>query len=207
MQHLIRLTHHQIRELLGVLAGAVLIALLVNASAAGAATTPTKTPAAPVSPALFQTPSWWQTADTAGPATTYRADDGTDRATVPTVDGGSRRLVRITSPSQPQTFGFPVHVPTGGKLTVTDDGGAIVTTQDGKVTSTIAPPFAVDATGAPVATEYQADGQTLKQIVKHRTAGTVLPVVADPFCRIWGNVRVFGRWIWATVGFEWRHRC
>jgi hypothetical protein len=66
----------------------------------------------------------------------------------------------------------------GAHLTLTDDGGVIVSNSQNQVVNALAPAWAVDAEGAPVRTWYSLDEDTVVQHVDHR--GAAYPVVADP---------------------------
>ncbi len=64
-------------------------------------------------------------------------------------------------------------------MQLVDGGGAIVLNDDGTVA--LAVPWAVDANGTKIATEFQVNGSTLTQQVDHSSVDDVAyPVVADP---------------------------
>src|SRR5690606_7016875 len=56
------------------------------------------------------------------------------------------------------------------------EGSAVFET----VVANVRAPWAFDASGAAVGTEYVADGSTLTQVVDHADADVTYPVVADP---------------------------
>ncbi|MGO4300210.1 DUF4258 domain-containing protein [Leifsonia sp. RAF41] len=92
--------------------------------------------------------------------------------------GAYRALIHLESAAAsgefPFTFGPTVD------LIGLEDGGVALRDADGNLTSTIAPPWAVDATGSPVDTYFSIDGNTITQHLRP-TSATVYPVVADPF--------------------------
>ncbi len=59
----------------------------------------------------------------------------------------------------------------------------LITDETGEFAGTVAPAWAKDATGEPVATRYEVHGNTLTQVVEH-DAATQYPVVADPWLGI-----------------------
>ncbi|MFC8600150.1 hypothetical protein [Isoptericola sp. NPDC057191] len=119
------------------------------------------------------------------------ADDGTvvyhapgreTSAAVQNLDDGSVRLQTITADPDGQrrftyTFGDDVMLSQAGDGTVEllaprEEGGAIVL-------GLVDRPWAADAAGRPVDTEYRVVGDALVQTI-HPDAATVYPVVADP---------------------------
>jgi hypothetical protein len=95
-----------------------------------------------------------------------------------TPDGGLRALVVIDGPLAPKEYRFALGIPAGSSLAPGADGGARVLASDGGVLAFVAAPWAVDADGTPVETDYRIDGSTLVQRVEH--VGARYPVVADP---------------------------
>jgi hypothetical protein len=125
------------------------------------------------------------------------------------VDAVSSDTVRISSvletPEADTRIPYEFDLPEGAVLEKQDDGSVdvVVSLADGidAVTASIEQPWAVDANGAPVATEYQIFGATLMQVV-HTTSDTAFPVVADPTVvnKWWGIVVRFNRSETASVG-------
>ncbi len=95
-----------------------------------------------------------------------------------TVDGALQVLVVIDDATAPTEYRFEMTVPSGAILRETAEGGAEVVGHDGAVVSVVAPPWAVDASGAPIPTSYRVEASALVQVVNHE--GASYPVVADP---------------------------
>jgi hypothetical protein len=125
------------------------------------------------------------------------------------VDALSSDTVRISSvletPEADTSIPYEFGLPEGAALEKQDDGSVdvVLPLADGvdAVTASIEQPWAVDANGVPVATEYEIYGSTLVQVV-HTTSGTAFPVVADPTVvnKWWGIVVRFNRSETASVG-------
>ena len=110
----------------------------------------------------------------------------------PLADGAVRASVTIAGPTSPDQYRFPLSIEDGASLALQDDGsvavskkvsypgeaGSVITRT--VVTSTIAPPWAVNADGLAVPTRYSLEGSTLVQHVD-LSATTAFPIVADPF--------------------------
>lgn len=112
--------------------------------------------------------------------TVYRnVDTETAVAVNPTAAGG-QLLVNVGGADSPTAYRFPLDLPAGAALRLTDDGGAEVSLRDGTLVASIAAPWAQDASGAAVPTRFRVVGDTLVQDVAHRVAGTTYPVLADP---------------------------
>lgn len=79
------------------------------------------------------------------------------------------------------------------KIEAIPDAESEIVTAVGTV-ATIGAPWAVDADGTPLATNYVIDGETLVQVV-HTDASTTYPVTADP-----GVQSEVSWWEWVTLG-------
>ncbi|NGN63634.1 DUF2599 domain-containing protein [Streptomyces sp. A7024] len=116
------------------------------------------------------------------------ADDGTvaypdalphtDLAVQP-MERSARVQTVLKSAGAPEEFTFPVDVPDGGRLAPGKDGSVAVLDARGKPVGGIEAPWAKDADGKAVPTEYRVEGDRLIQTVRHR--GAAYPVVADPW--------------------------
>lgn len=118
-------------------------------------------------------------------------DNGNSSTTAPVVrdDGSLQILTVIDNADAPTRYDYDLSVPDGGAMTIREDGVVIITDQEGGFVGTVAPAWAKDAAGDPVATRYEVDGNTLTQVVQH-AEGTQYPVVADP----WLGVTLFYKW-------------
>lgn len=106
--------------------------------------------------------------------------DSTATAVNPLSDGGAQLLVTIGSANSPTRYDFPVTVPEGAVLSLTENGGAQVAFDDGNLAATIPAPWAFDANERPVPTHFEMDGDSLVQVVNHSASTTTYPVLADP---------------------------
>lgn len=66
------------------------------------------------------------------------------------------------------------------------NGAVLITDSTGSFMGVIAPPWAKDATGKSLPTNYEIAGSTVTQVVEH-TSATEYPVVADP----WMGIQLF----------------
>lgn len=83
----------------------------------------------------------------------------------------------ISGPSAPTRYQFDFSLGEGMQL-VQGSNGEVVIRQAEATIGKIDAPWAIDATGAPVPTEFAVEGNSLVQTVNHQ--GAKYPVVADP---------------------------
>ncbi|MGN0065783.1 MAG: hypothetical protein ACI379_16220 [Nocardioides sp.] len=112
--------------------------------------------------------------------TIYRNEAHDSAVAVNPTPAGSQLLVTVGASSAPTRYRFPVDAPAGTTVELTDDGGAQILRPDGELAAVLPAPWAVDASGKPVPTQFLLDGNTLVQEINHTTPGTTYPVVADP---------------------------
>lgn len=93
-------------------------------------------------------------------------------------DGAFRSLIHIPNVDSPKEYSFSINL--DYRMTHLEDGGVAVWYQKDNLVGTFSSPWAVDANGASVDTDYMIDGNRLIQRV-HTDATTAFPVVADPF--------------------------
>ncbi|MBK6041193.1 hypothetical protein [Streptomyces sp. MBT55] len=108
--------------------------------------------------------------------------DSTDLAVQPAADGGVRTLVTLKDASAPSEYRFPLELGKDSALAEDGSGGYLITRGAGDhklVVGTIDAPWATDAAGRPVPTDYRLEGATLVQTVTP-SSETAFPVVADP---------------------------
>lgn len=111
----------------------------------------------------------------------YPANDGSANAVQATEDGGVRMLTVIDNPSALTSYDYKVTVPGGGRIEITELGGAVVLNAANEVVAMVDAPWAKDANGTPVKTYFTTDGLTLTQHIEHNVPGIAYPVTADPF--------------------------
>ncbi|EQM31816.1 hypothetical protein R3Q08_07455 [Rhodococcus erythropolis] len=107
------------------------------------------------------------------------APGGYEQITIPNGSGGERTLVLINDPTSPRTYRFPQQVPPGGQMIKNADGSVSILDADGREQSHVNPPWAYDALGRPVRTEYEVDGDTIVQTI-YPTGDSIYPILADP---------------------------
>lgn len=142
----------------------------------------------------------------------YSGKDAKADVVVEAIDGGVRQVINIKSSDAPSSYDFPIELTSEEKLVLNEDGSAMVTkpliTEEKNTIpkdlprgvkipnfSTklyIAKPWAKDANGKDLKTNYTINGNTLTQ--KIELAGAVFPVVADP--SVCGNVINSVSWGW-----------
>lgn len=92
---------------------------------------------------------------------------------------GLRILKVLTDSTSPETYVYPVDVPSGASITSNDDGSASVY-HDGVLVMSIAAPWAVDSEGNWVDTHYIITHNAITQVINHKDGDYSYPVVADP---------------------------
>ncbi|HEY5806133.1 MAG TPA: hypothetical protein VIS56_01975 [Candidatus Saccharimonadales bacterium] len=120
----------------------------------------------------------------------YDSGNGSANAVQANEDGSVRMLTIIDNPQAPTEYSYKVTVPEGGRIELTEDGGAAVFDVNNELITAVGTPWAKDANGAPVNTWFTIDGQNLIQHVQHDVPGVVYPVTADPWWtnRFWSYV-------------------
>ncbi|MEU8944226.1 hypothetical protein [Streptomyces sp. NPDC048489] len=105
-------------------------------------------------------------------------------------NGAVRFLTVLKDASAPEEFEYNLQLPEGSSITKEDNGSLKVTTPAGGYT--IALPWAHDANGEHVWTQWFTDGEsTIDLVVNHHGENLAYPITADP-------------WIsWGWAGFTW----
>ncbi|MEU7649639.1 hypothetical protein [Streptomyces huasconensis] len=122
----------------------------------------------------------------------------TDLAVQLTDDGGARALTTLKNAQAPTEQRYDLHLPAGTKAVANDTGGydllrKVDNDSFAMVVGAIDAPWAKDARGKSVPTNYKLEGDTLVQQV-NTTKDTAFPVVADPKFT-WG-------WVTGTAYFK-----
>jgi Protein of unknown function (DUF2599) len=94
------------------------------------------------------------------------------------IDGGVQNIITLKDSTAPQSYTFQVSDDPTDKVELTENGGAKVTSKDNKLKAIILPPWAKDANGKNLPTNYIPQGNQLIQVIT--TTGAVFPVSADP---------------------------
>ena len=103
---------------------------------------------------------------------------------------GFAAYVVVRDENAPVSYEFGHDLPAGFKLSEDGEGGIEVLNPRQEVVGVIAAPWAVDANGVEVQTEYKLRGGVLVQTVNH--VGAAYPVLADPeYSYGWA---VYARW-------------
>lgn len=90
----------------------------------------------------------------------------------------------ISDRTAPRSYSFDFAADTS--LERRPDGSVAVLGEGGQQVGAIDRPWAIDAAGKKVATNYRVQGDTLVQVVAHDVRGITYPVVADPTVHWWG---------------------
>lgn len=98
---------------------------------------------------------------------------------VQAIEGGVRQIIKIDSKDSEKYYNFPVELPKGYAFHQDTSGNVTIRNKNNKVATYIPKPWAVDAAGNEIPTQYIIEGTTLKQYVDIDKA-TEFPVIADP---------------------------
>ena len=102
---------------------------------------------------------------------------------------GFSAYVAVNDSSAPTRYEFGYDLPSGFKLSEDGAGGVEILDSENEVVGDIAPPWAVDANGAAVATAFKLVDDDLIQTIQH--SGAAYPVVADPRYTLGRNIYVW----------------
>jgi len=89
-------------------------------------------------------------------------------------------LTIIDNPNAPTTYDYKISVPEGGRIEITNDGGAVILDRDKQPIAAVQVPWAKDAKSKQIQTWFTTDGMTLTQHIRHNVRGVVYPIIADP---------------------------
>ena len=104
---------------------------------------------------------------------------GQSKITVTEPGGGRRTFFLIHDATSSHEAEIPVDVPPGGHMSVNPDGSVTVFDADGNPISVVAAPWAYDANGNPVPTDYEVrDGRLIQTV--YADEATAYPILADP---------------------------
>jgi hypothetical protein len=93
-------------------------------------------------------------------------------------DKDAAAVITLRDASAPTRYDFALSLPTGASALGASNGSVIVLDQHGSALGSFSKPWAKDANGKSLATEYNLFGSTLTQVV--HTNGASFPVTADP---------------------------
>ncbi|WP_353813754.1 DUF2599 domain-containing protein [Agromyces sp. SYSU T00266] len=113
-------------------------------------------------------------------------DNGDGSVTVPVVkdDGSVQIMTVIEDSTAPTDYAYALDIPADATVGEDAETGLVkILDADGGFLAGVAPAWALDANGDPVATHYEISGDALVQVIDHG-AGTAYPVVADPWLGI-----------------------
>lgn len=128
---------------------------------------------------------------------TYDSHVPSTDVAVQAFDHGVRVQTVLGGADAPHEFTYPVTVPAGGSISVSNDGGVLVTDADGLPHGGFAAPWAKDSTGADVPTHYEVRGNDVVQVIDHTNAA--YPVVADPW--LWIDLISSASWSYHAEGW------
>ena len=132
-------------------------------------------------------------------------DNNNGSTTTPLVhddDGSVQVLTTISDASAPTSYEYDLQLASDARLVLNADGSVDILSGAGAVLGTIAAPWASDASGAPVPTRYEVEGDSLTQVVDHK--GAIYPVVADPKISFgWKIYLKYSKWEVKTLTSGW----
>lgn len=102
-------------------------------------------------------------------------------------------LIEVTSNDSDGVYTFDIGLPNGARLVLTDEGSVDVLGDNRYTLGTFETPWALDANGNNVPTQFKVDGNSITQTIE-TDENTIYPVVADPKFT-WG-------WVTGTVYFN-----
>lgn len=116
-----------------------------------------------------------------GTRVVFRSQDKDEVFTVESVEGATRIHHVIGSPSAPHEAAYQIELPDEATHEQYDDGSIVFRDPKGVMIAGIAPPWASDATGRRIPTEFIFEDSTLTQRVDVEGLDVSYPLVADPF--------------------------
>ena len=111
----------------------------------------------------------------------------------PQIGGGARMITILGSIHERTNYDFVVTLAAEQEINLSEGGGVSITDSMGEVDMAIPPPWAYDASGSVVASDYSLEGTTLTLNI-HPGSSAVYPIIADPVFT-WG-------WVTGTVYFN-----
>ena len=105
----------------------------------------------------------------------------------PQIGGGARMITILGSIHERTNYDFVVTLAAKQEINLSEGGGVSITDSMGEVDMTIPPPWAYDASGSVVASDYSLEGTTLTLNI-HPGSSAVYPIIADPVFT-WGWYR------------------
>lgn len=110
-------------------------------------------------------------------------DNRNGSTTVPVVkeDGSVQVVTVIDVVGAPTSYTYALDLPQGSRIDQEDEGGLLILGPEGEFLGGVAPAWAIDANGIPVATHYTVSGTEITQVVDHTSSAIQYPVVADPW--------------------------
>lgn len=134
-----------------------------------------------------------------GTASSFDNDNDTSTVVLPKDEGAVQFTTVIRNAAAPESFKYDFTLPAGTHLSLNEEGGvASVLDGSGQWVAGVSAPWARDAAGAAVPTHFEITGDSLTQVVDHKSAGVQYPVVADP----WLGVALISKVVW-TAGDQW----
>ncbi|QDY66404.1 DUF2599 domain-containing protein [Glutamicibacter halophytocola] len=118
-------------------------------------------------------------------------DDSTSTV-LPKTDGSLQIATVIESSEAPNEYEYTVTSKSGGEMVLERDGSVSILDENGEWEAGVARPWAKDANGNEIPTEYRIDGDKLIQHVAFDN-DTDFPVVADP----WLGYNLISKTSWA----------
>lgn len=119
-------------------------------------------------------------------------------------DGSLQIATILESKRAPERYAYEIDVPEGSSLVPMEDS-VVIKDAAGNFEGIFIPPWAKDSAGKKIPTHYEVEGNTLVQVVDHKSMANVsYPIVADPWLGrdliSWWSVSFAGRGYTLNVG-------
>jgi len=102
--------------------------------------------------------------------------------TVIPIEGGVQMLTTISNKTAPERFTYSVEKEDSDYFQIQEDGSAVLIGTSGTVKLVIPAPWAQDSVGRSIPTSFETDGDSLVQVISHKSLDNVAyPVTADPY--------------------------
>lgn len=94
-------------------------------------------------------------------------------------DGSLQVTTILANPEAPTSYDYQFSLPKGARIMAAGEG--LVLMDGTRFLGAISVPWAKDANGRDVPTHYEVNGNTVTQVVEHKTQKFAYPIVADPW--------------------------
>jgi hypothetical protein len=113
-----------------------------------------------------------------------RTQDGFNLVPLAKTDGSVQTIFVITKPTNPKSINFNLDFPKQSSVKILPSGEVLIVDAKGVMIGGISRPWAYDANGKPVKTQFEFSKGKLIQHVFHDSANFEYPIIADPWIGI-----------------------